>query len=117
LIILPRQARDKHGKASAEGNGVFFQVMKRIDRTLWRVRDLSRIVSGEKTVFLSHLYIKTMILPRQARYKHRESTQNKERFLTRVRHAAPDEPALFVDQSIYPSDSDHVPTYSLQDFC
>ena len=104
------------GKASAEGNGVFFQVMKRIDRTLWRVRDLSRIVSGEKTVFFRHLY-KMMILPRQARDKHRESTQKKERFLTRVRHAAPDEPALFVDQSIYPSDSDHVPTYSVQDFC
>jgi hydroxyacid-oxoacid transhydrogenase len=32
---------------------------------------------GGKTVFLSHLYVKTMILPRQARDKRRESTQKK----------------------------------------
>ena len=32
-------------------------------------------VRGEKTVFLSHLYIKTMILPRQARDKHRENSK------------------------------------------
>ena len=30
-----------------------------------------------KTAFLSHLYLKTNILPRQARDKHRESTQKK----------------------------------------
>jgi hypothetical protein len=30
-----------------------------------------------KTAFLSHFYIKTIILPRQARDKHRESTQKK----------------------------------------
>jgi hypothetical protein len=34
-----------------------------------------------KTAFLSHLYIKTNILPRQARDKHRESTQKKMPFL------------------------------------
>ena len=33
-----------------------------------------------KTVFESHLYIKFMILPRQARDKHRESTQTRDRF-------------------------------------
>ena len=32
--------------------------------------------SVRKTAFLSHVYIKTIILPRQARDKHRESTQN-----------------------------------------
>jgi hypothetical protein len=32
---------------------------------------------GPKTGFLSHLYIKCIILPRQARDKHRESTQKK----------------------------------------
>jgi hypothetical protein len=32
------------------------------------------------TAFLSRLYIKTIILPRQARDKHRESTQNRCRF-------------------------------------
>jgi hypothetical protein len=31
--------------------------------------------AGKKTVFLSHLYIKIIILPRQARDKHRETTQ------------------------------------------
>ena len=31
--------------------------------------------TGEKMVFLSHLYIKMIILPRQARDKYRESTQ------------------------------------------
>jgi hypothetical protein len=33
--------------------------------------------SCEKTAFLSHSYIKPIILPRQARDKHRESTQKK----------------------------------------
>jgi len=32
-------------------------------------------LSGNKTVFLSHLYIKTNILPRQARDKHRENSK------------------------------------------
>ena len=36
--------------------------------------------SGKKTVFLRHLYIKIMILPRQARDKHRENSK-KARFL------------------------------------
>jgi hypothetical protein len=34
----------------------------------------------QKTPFLRHVYIKTIILPRQARDKHRESTQKKEAF-------------------------------------
>jgi hypothetical protein len=33
-----------------------------------------------KTYFLRHLYIKTIILPRQARDKHRESTQKRVTF-------------------------------------
>ena len=33
------------------------------------------VLKVTKTVFLSHLYMKTNILPRQARDKHRESTQ------------------------------------------
>jgi hypothetical protein len=33
------------------------------------------LVSGQKTVFFSHLYIKMMILPRQARDKHRENSK------------------------------------------
>ena len=35
---------------------------------------------GQKTPFLRHLYIKYMILPRQARDKHRESTQKRMAF-------------------------------------
>jgi hypothetical protein len=35
------------------------------------------LAAGEKTGFLRHLYIKMNILPRQARDKHRESTQQK----------------------------------------
>jgi hypothetical protein len=35
--------------------------------------------AGEKTVFLSHVYIKMMILPTQARDKHRENSK-KDRF-------------------------------------
>jgi hypothetical protein len=37
-------------------------------------------MSGEKTVFLSHLYIKVIFLPRQARDKHRENSKT-DRFL------------------------------------
>jgi hypothetical protein len=41
---------------------------------------------GEKTcLFLRHLYIKCIILPRQARDKHRESTQKREAFSCRPR--------------------------------
>jgi hypothetical protein len=35
----------------------------------------------EKRVFSRHLYIKCIILPRQARDKHRESTQKKDRLI------------------------------------
>jgi hypothetical protein len=35
---------------------------------------------GKKTVFLSHLYIKMLILPRQARDKHREKHSKRDRF-------------------------------------
>ena len=39
-------------------------------------------IAGEKTVLSSRLYVKTIFLPRQARDKHRESTQKRDcRFL------------------------------------
>jgi hypothetical protein len=45
--------------------------------------------AGKKTVLLSHLYMKTIILPRQARDKHRESTQKRDdRFLRRCANHA-----------------------------
>eukprot|EP01046_Picozoa_sp_COSAG06_P036393 COSAG06_NODE_4008_length_4666_cov_3.913072_6_plen_102_part_00 len=37
--------------------------------------------AGKKTVFLSHLYIKMLILPRQARDKHRKALKKRRRFL------------------------------------
>ena len=39
--------------------------------------------SGNKTVFFSHFYIKMIILPRQARDKHRKSTQKRNVLLQR----------------------------------
>ena len=44
------------------------------DMPTWQVKE-KIVVSGEKTVFLSHLCINAMILPRQARDKHRENSQ------------------------------------------
>ena len=41
---------------------------------------------GEKTVFLSHLYIKTIVLPRQARDKHRENSKKDYRFVAGTHH-------------------------------
>eukprot|EP01046_Picozoa_sp_COSAG06_P009503 COSAG06_NODE_497_length_15020_cov_7.417733_13_plen_201_part_00 len=43
--------------------------------SLRRHRSVGTAVYGEKTPFLRHLNIKCIILPRQARDKHRESTQ------------------------------------------
>jgi hypothetical protein len=40
-----------------------------------------RQTACEKTAFLSHLYIKTNILPRQARDKHRENSKKMPFFL------------------------------------
>jgi|EP01046_Picozoa_sp_COSAG06_P031049 hypothetical protein len=45
----------------------------------------THIVTGQKTGFLSHLYIKMTNLPRQARDKHRENSK-KVRFLAGKRH-------------------------------
>eukprot|EP01046_Picozoa_sp_COSAG06_P028358 COSAG06_NODE_2548_length_6692_cov_35.291066_3_plen_212_part_00 len=45
------------------------------DRFVQALRLTSPLATGKKTGFLRHLYIKMMILPRQARDKHRERTQ------------------------------------------
>jgi hypothetical protein len=50
-----------------------------------RIIQLDRLVGRhalQKTAFLSHSYLKTIILPRQARDKHRESTQKDAVFRT-----------------------------------
>jgi hypothetical protein len=44
-------------------------------------------MTGKKTTFLRHLYINAIILPRQARDKHRENSK-KDRFLAAYRLAA-----------------------------
>jgi hypothetical protein len=45
-----------------------------------KVNSLSYREQVSKNVFLSHLYIKTNILPRQARDTHRENSQKEWRF-------------------------------------
>jgi hypothetical protein len=47
---------------------VFSQRIKRLEK-------IFDTVPGDKTVFFRHLYIKMMILPRQARDKHRENSK------------------------------------------
>ena len=61
----------------------------RVSRTLTGGRLHNGVpVSGKETrVLLRHLYIKVIILPRQARDKHRESTQKRMRFCRSVRSA------------------------------
>jgi hypothetical protein len=47
-----------------------------MERGSWH-DELLILSKGEKTVYLSHLYIKTIILPRQARDKHRENSKKR----------------------------------------
>jgi hypothetical protein len=51
-----------------------------IDRLHYEAGQNVPLNAGAKTGFLRHLYIKMMILPRQARDKHRETTQKRDRF-------------------------------------
>ena len=76
---LPRQARDtkakKHGlRCPFWSRGAGGQWRQRRDRCGW-VRRLYATLHGEKTAFLGHLYIKYIILPRQARDKHSENSK------------------------------------------
>jgi hypothetical protein len=79
LLILPRQAR---AWSNMETNfGFRFLVSSKcflICICMNRLLRLRRLHwQGEKThIFFSHLHLKTIILPRQARDKHRESTRN-----------------------------------------
>ena len=70
-VLLPRQARDS---GDPEGNTIGRSAFT---RAICTVRSPLRC---EKRHFLRHLYIKTIILPRQARNKHRESTQKRVAF-------------------------------------
>jgi hypothetical protein len=76
-IILPRQARDKHRETTQKRT--FFSGECILSSPLILSFDPTN-ATGKKEkrlLFLSHLYIKCIILPRQARDKHRESTQKR----------------------------------------
>ena len=66
--------------AKAVGSGQTLEKLKPNDGSAGPPRPRLRPTPQrcEKRHFLHHLYIKTKILPRQARDKHRESTLNKE---------------------------------------
>ena len=68
IFNLPRQARDKHKGEHSKQEWRFLVEREQVDLLHVQPR-------GEKTGFLSHLYIKVIILPRQARDKHMQSTQ------------------------------------------
>jgi hypothetical protein len=70
MVILPRQARDKHRKNLRKERRF---LTGREGGAQGRAQD--RNGSARKRHFLRHLYIKIIILPRQARDKHRENSK------------------------------------------
>jgi|EP01046_Picozoa_sp_COSAG06_P025813 hypothetical protein len=70
MIILPRQARDKHRESTQK-------TMRFLTGEGHCTRDDHAQDFGERTSFLRHFILKTEHLPRQARDKHRESTQKR----------------------------------------
>jgi hypothetical protein len=71
---LPRlhalqRARGLDGRRAVEGGGSSALPRQPSLALSW--------LAGEKMVFFRHLYIKTLLLPRHAQDKHRESTQKK----------------------------------------
>ena len=92
-ITLPRQARDKHGESSKQRR-VFLQEIAHTITNSWNVvngvKPCNACVGSEKPgkgtrLFAPFLY-KIIILPRQARDKHRESTQKRTRFCRQNLH-------------------------------
>ena len=88
---LPRQARDKQHTANPNQNNNVVGAVYSQNRVLpdpGRLRDWAvdehRVLpweSGSKTVFLAiYVHLKMMILPRQARDKHRENSKTDYRF-------------------------------------
>ena len=78
-LNLPRQAQDKHAPLASKNS----QKSARVGLLDWtqcsRSSAMERLEESssvcEDTVFLSHLYINTNFLPRQARDKHRENSE------------------------------------------
>jgi hypothetical protein len=83
-IILPRQAQDKHRENSKKG--LFSRSLPYGMAT--EVECIFELHPGKKTGFLSHLYIKVIFLPRQARDKHRENSK-KARFVAEAPAESP----------------------------
>jgi hypothetical protein len=85
-IDLPGQARDKHRERALTNDA--FEYLN------WAEHDRGqRPGKDEKTpLFARHLYIKTIILPRQARDKHRESAAQNKRVMRFYYRRAPSPP-------------------------
>jgi hypothetical protein len=66
-------------------------------KTVFSQVGTGRFDIGKKTGFLSHLYIKVIFLPRQARDKHRENSKKRGRFLEVVR--CEDDPYVLAAQA------------------
>ena len=90
-----QQQRGAEAEAEAEGadrsdstaggseNRAPRQVQQLNARSTFETDGSGRVSQNSKTVFLSHLYIKTKILPRQARDKHRENSPKRGPFYLR----------------------------------
>jgi hypothetical protein len=83
--ILPRQARDKHRETTQKKRPAFHApqssslrtVRRIISSAAWTFRDLKAWNRQDKPVFPPTFWIETIILPKQARDKHRENSPKK----------------------------------------
>eukprot|EP01046_Picozoa_sp_COSAG06_P027694 COSAG06_NODE_2459_length_6837_cov_11.462897_2_plen_170_part_00 len=88
-IILPRQARNTNAQETLCKQQNSFFPQARIAPGMMLLDPGVTSAQASKRHFLSHLYIKCITLPRQARDKHRENSKN-DRFLAAM---APRRPA------------------------
>jgi hypothetical protein len=76
MIVLPRQARDELKESTQKRSRAF-------SHQVWGTA-MGASILGKETPFLRHIYslfIKCVVLPRQARDKHRENSKKEWRFL------------------------------------
>jgi len=99
---LPRQARDNpYYREESTQKRTAFELLQEVTederKALVELLPVYQdyMQQARKRHFLSHLYIKCIILPRQPRDKHRENSKN-DRFLAEYSHldAATDRPVL-----------------------